>query len=467
VNTTHAALALSITAFAGVAAAGTPAIGVIADVSSALPGGPYHEFSDPIIRDGVVYFVATRFEDPSSPDIVVEAAGLFRWDDGVAEPIFRTGDPVEGSALEFSPYPYFDADGGVVAVVARDLSTAERALLRVDPDGVARYAVEPGEIATDGVDVTKFIGLNPLGLDDGDLYFVSGDARSLYRKADGQIAPLLTRGDPIPGAPADVVNSVSLKAMRDGSLLISVGQSGTTRRDLVAYRHGQFELLQRSDADLGDGYGPVRYFGTAAAAGADRYAFVARGANFVDDPIAGGPFGGPNGVHEVATFFDGQPDEGLIANVTIASVSVDGPWLLSTPDIWSDSSSRLIGRTTLRLTRTDRGLAANLVTEDDTLVNGMVIDRIHLSSEAIEGDRGVFRVRSDDGAEAVCVVDLSGVFCPADFAEPIGTQDFFDINAFLAAFNAGEPAADLAEPFGVFDFFDVSAFLGAFQTPCP
>jgi hypothetical protein len=67
----------------------------------------------------------------------------------------------------------------------------------------------------------------------------------------------------------------------------------------------------------------------------------------------------------------------------------------------------------------------------------------------------------------VCIVDLSGVFCPADFAEPIGTQDFFDINAFLAAFNAAEPAADLAEPFGVFDFFDVSAFLGAFQTPCP
>jgi hypothetical protein len=264
-----------------------------------------------------------------------------------------------------------------------------------------------------------------------------------------------------------LVNTISLSAMRDGSLLFSVGQSGTTRRDLLAYRDGQFQLLQRSNENLGDGYGPVRFFIGAAAADEDRYVFIAQGVGFVDDPIAGGLFGEPNRVHEVVTFFDGVPAQGLIASIAIASVSVDGPWLLSTPDIWSDSSARLIGRSTLRLTRTDRGLAANLVTEDDTLANGMVIDRIQMSSEAIEGDRGVFRVRSDDGAEAVCIVDLSGVFCPADFAAPIGTQDFFDINAFLTAFNAAEPGADLAEPFGVFDFFDVSAFIAAFQKPCP
>jgi hypothetical protein len=35
------------------------------------------------------------------------------------------------------------------------------------------------------------------------------------------------------------------------------------------------------------------------------------------------------------------------------------------------------------------------------------------------------------------------------------------------AFNAQEPAADFAEPAGVWNFFDVSAFLGAFGAGCP
>ncbi len=54
----------------------------------------------------------------------------------------------------------------------------------------------------------------------------------------------------------------------------------------------------------------------------------------------------------------------------------------------------------------------------------------------------------------------------ADFAEPFGTLDFFDVQAFLNAFSAQDPAADLNND-TLFDFFDVQAFLNAFSGGCP
>lgn len=55
----------------------------------------------------------------------------------------------------------------------------------------------------------------------------------------------------------------------------------------------------------------------------------------------------------------------------------------------------------------------------------------------------------------------------ADLAEPFGSLDFFDVSAFLAAYNANQPAADIAAPFGSWDFFDVSAYLGLYNAGCP
>ncbi|MFG0247010.1 MAG: GC-type dockerin domain-anchored protein [Phycisphaerales bacterium JB052] len=55
--------------------------------------------------------------------------------------------------------------------------------------------------------------------------------------------------------------------------------------------------------------------------------------------------------------------------------------------------------------------------------------------------------------------------CPADF-DGNGAVDFFDISAFVAAFQAGDPAADFTGD-GSFDFFDVSAFVGAYAQGCP
>lgn len=60
---------------------------------------------------------------------------------------------------------------------------------------------------------------------------------------------------------------------------------------------------------------------------------------------------------------------------------------------------------------------------------------------------------------------LPPVECPADLTGD-GILDFFDISAFLNAFNANDPAADFDNN-GVWDFFDVSAFLNAFNAGCP
>jgi hypothetical protein len=58
-----------------------------------------------------------------------------------------------------------------------------------------------------------------------------------------------------------------------------------------------------------------------------------------------------------------------------------------------------------------------------------------------------------------------GVSCPADLTGD-GSLDFFDVSAFLNAFNAEDSVADFTGD-GVFDFFDVSAFLNAFNAGCP
>ena len=55
--------------------------------------------------------------------------------------------------------------------------------------------------------------------------------------------------------------------------------------------------------------------------------------------------------------------------------------------------------------------------------------------------------------------------CPADLNGD-GVLDFFDVSAFLTAFNSMDPIADLTGD-GVFDFFDVSAFLSAYGSGCP
>ncbi len=68
---------------------------------------------------------------------------------------------------------------------------------------------------------------------------------------------------------------------------------------------------------------------------------------------------------------------------------------------------------------------------------------------------------------SVTLIPSAGACNAADLDEPLGTLDFSDVTAFLAAFGAMEPQADLSFPAGVFDFSDVVAFLEAFAAGCP
>ncbi len=85
------------------------------------------------------------------------------------------------------------------------------------------------------------------------------------------------------------------------------------------------------------------------------------------------------------------------------------------------------------------------------------VDTISFSITTASGTSSVATITLDYGAEA----------CVADFAEPFGVLDFFDVQAFLTLFSQMDPAADLAPPMGVFDFFDVQVYLGAYSAGCP
>ncbi|MEM1186670.1 MAG: GC-type dockerin domain-anchored protein [Planctomycetota bacterium] len=55
----------------------------------------------------------------------------------------------------------------------------------------------------------------------------------------------------------------------------------------------------------------------------------------------------------------------------------------------------------------------------------------------------------------------------ADVALPFELVDLADIDAFIAAFVAGEDLADIAAPMGVVDLADIDAFISAFLAGCP
>jgi len=89
-----------------------------------------------------------------------------------------------------------------------------------------------------------------------------------------------------------------------------------------------------------------------------------------------------------------------------------------------------------------------------------------------------FRVRftvEDSGSPSVVEGGVDGVSiqafvcddadCIADFNND-NLVNFFDVQAFLGAFSAQDPAADLTND-QVFDFFDVLVFLNAFAAGCP
>lgn len=70
-----------------------------------------------------------------------------------------------------------------------------------------------------------------------------------------------------------------------------------------------------------------------------------------------------------------------------------------------------------------------------------------------------------DGHASNRVISLLAAGCPADLTGD-GNLNFFDVSAYLAMYNAGDPAADLTGE-GDLNFFDVSAYLTMYNAGCP
>ena len=66
---------------------------------------------------------------------------------------------------------------------------------------------------------------------------------------------------------------------------------------------------------------------------------------------------------------------------------------------------------------------------------------------------------------AMTLLSIAGCSA-ADFVEPFGSLDFFDIAEFLALFSNADPSADFNGD-GIFDFFDVADYLSTFAQGCP
>lgn len=57
--------------------------------------------------------------------------------------------------------------------------------------------------------------------------------------------------------------------------------------------------------------------------------------------------------------------------------------------------------------------------------------------------------------------------CPADLAAPFGVLNIFDIQAYIALYNAQDAGADLAAPFGTWNIFDIQAYIALYNQGCP
>ncbi len=100
-----------------------------------------------------------------------------------------------------------------------------------------------------------------------------------------------------------------------------------------------------------------------------------------------------------------------------------------------------------------------------------VVDAADLAiAQANLGQAGGWSQGDMNGDGVVDALDIAiinaAIDCLADFNND-GFVNFFDISAFIAAYNAQDPRADIAAPFGVFNFFDISAFIGAYNAGCP
>jgi len=95
---------------------------------------------------------------------------------------------------------------------------------------------------------------------------------------------------------------------------------------------------------------------------------------------------------------------------------------------------------------------------------------------ATPADEGNYRMIANNGPGCESLTDIVSLTVnatgptpcnEADVAAPFNVLDLTDVDTFIAAFLATDPAADIAAPFGVIDLTDIDAFIAAFLGGCP
>jgi hypothetical protein len=136
---------------------------------------------------------------------------------------------------------------------------------------------------------------------------------------------------------------------------------------------------------------------------------------------------------------------------TAASAVVDNPAPASPPPAWDLDGDGLVGLS-------DACLWSDNPTDADGDGQTGPADLALIMALARAGGQNATDADGDG------LPDQCGAACPADFNTD-GHADFFDVQAFLAAFAAGDPRADMNGDANL-DFFDLLAFLGLFSDGC-
>jgi hypothetical protein len=101
------------------------------------------------------------------------------------------------------------------------------------------------------------------------------------------------------------------------------------------------------------------------------------------------------------------------------------------------------------------------------MFSGLGISTTNWGGINISDDGVTQRIVISSGEDnRVYVFSITPPCSDADLAGPFGELNFFDVSAFLSAFNAQEPEADFNSD-GDFNFFDVSMFLSLYNMGCP
>ncbi|MEM9372374.1 MAG: VCBS repeat-containing protein [Planctomycetota bacterium] len=357
----------------------------------------------------------------------------------------------------FRPAVRYDADD--------DIGVNPQGLAIADVTGDGIPDISAGAISSNSV--TVLVG-------QGDGSFVSGgpfDAGSFVAPQDIAAADLENDGD------IDLVVSSSANQVRvllnngDGTFaapvftfilgtIVSVELAdinGDTIPDVVAtdFTNNEIEYM------FGDGFGAFGPFNSMdAPAGTSDIRVTDMNGDSDPDLIACGFFG------EVAVYLSNgngtfqpgvaYPATGVPRKLDVGDITVDG-----TPDVLVATGST--NPQTISLLQGGPGgtLGTESLFSGFNNANAVVI--ADFNNDGAPDAAAIFEASND----MQIYLNTCQAACPADLAPPAGVLNFFDISAFIAAFNAHDPAADFAAPFGVFNFFDVAEYIAAFNAGCP